>query len=114
MAPRPVGVTAISGVGQRGAPGSVLPRPFVVEVRDQYDEPLAGVSVTFTVTEGGGRVGARFGSMRARTDSAGRAEALLTLGPGVRTSRGGRVRRRAGVHDGGGARRGRVGGCRGR
>lgn len=96
MAPRPVRVTAISGGGQRAAPGSVLPRPLVVEVRDQYDEPLAGVSVTFTVTEGGGRVGGRFGSMQATTDSAGQAEALLTLGPAsgrhaVDVSVGGRV-----------------------
>ena len=63
----------------------MLEKPFVVEVRDQTDKPLAGVEVTFTVTAGGGTVQPEI----ATTDENGRAESTLTLGstPGANTVR---------------------------
>ena len=79
--PRPFRLVKISGDDQQGAPGSALAHPFTVEVRDQYDNPLPGVSVTFSVVSGGGRISGRFTVEKAITDSAGRAERTLTLGP---------------------------------
>ena len=72
----------ISGVDQEGLPGDVLEKPFVVEVRDQTDKPLAGVEVTFTVASGGGMLSAT----SATTDSNGWAESTLTLGPNAGTN----------------------------
>ncbi len=66
-----------SGGDQEGPPGSALANPFEVEVRDQSDKPLAGVQVTFSVTAGGGTLSAT----SVMTDSDGRAESILTLGP---------------------------------
>ena len=66
-----------SGGDQEGAPGAALENPFVVEVRDQTDKPLPGVQVTFSVSSGGGTLSAT----SATTDSNGRAESTLTLGP---------------------------------
>ena len=67
----------ISGNDQEGAPGAALENPFVVEVRDQTDKPLPGVQVTFSVTSGGGTLSAT----SVTTNSNGRAESTLTLGP---------------------------------
>ena len=72
----------ISGVDQAGLPGDALEKPFVVEVRDQTDTPLAGVEVPFTVTAGGGTVQPEI----ATTDENGRAESILTLGPNPGTN----------------------------
>ena len=67
----------ISGDGQQDAPGTALANPFVVEVRDQYDEPLPDVEVTFSVASGGGVLS----GTSVMTDNNGRAESTLTLGP---------------------------------
>ena len=67
----------ISGENQQGLPGAPLVNPFVVEVLDLSDNPLPGVQVTFTVSSGGGRLS----TTTATTDSDGRAENTLTLGP---------------------------------
>ena len=48
----------------------------MVEVRDQYDDPMAGVTVTFAVSESGGSLS----TATATTDANGRAESTLTLG----------------------------------
>ena len=67
----------ISGDNQHGLPNTPLPVPFVVEVRDLNDGSVRnGVSVTFTVTAGGGTLSKE----RTETDGNGRAESLLTLG----------------------------------
>ena len=79
--PRPRRLVMVSGDRQQGAGGEVLADPLVVEVRDQYDAPLPGVEVTFVVTQGDGSVGGRFTLESRTTDAAGRAEAVLTLGP---------------------------------
>ena len=73
----------ISGFDQKGLVGEALPRPIVVEVRDQSGEPLPGAEVTFSVTNGGGTLSVT----TTTTDSDGRAESTLALGldPGTNT-----------------------------
>ena len=74
---------SISGGNQEGVPGEALANPFVVEARDQYDDPMAGVTVTFALLTGGGSLS----SEMVMTDANGRAESTLTLGdePGTNT-----------------------------
>ena len=72
----PKSLKIISGDNQQGPPGRTLENPFVVEVRDQFDTPLQGVQVKFSVTNGGGTLNA----IIVATDSNGRAESRLTLG----------------------------------
>ena len=72
----------ISGNDQEGLPGAVLDKPFAVEVRDQLDKPLPGVQVTFSVTSGSGTLSAT----SVTTNSNGRAESRLTLGPNTGTN----------------------------
>ena len=79
--PRPGTLVKISGDDQQARFGTALAHSCVVEVRDQYEEPLPGVEVLFTVTEGEGILGGQFAIERVRTDTAGRAETSLTLGP---------------------------------
>ena len=74
--PEPTDLSIVSGDNQNGLTGEVLAAPFVVEVRDQYDNPMADVTVTFAVSEGGGSLSAA----TATTDANGRAESTLTLG----------------------------------
>ena len=71
-----------SGVDQEGLPGEALEKPFVVEVRDEFDKPLPGAQVTFTVTSGGGTLS----ETSVTTNSIGRAETILTLGPNPGTN----------------------------
>ena len=73
----------LSGDDQQGPSGTQLAEPFVVEVRDQYDNPLPDVEVTFKVTAGGGTLSPQ----STKTDADGRAESTLTLGsnPGINT-----------------------------
>ena len=78
----PTTLQIISGADQEGLPGAVLADPFVVEVRDQADKPLPGTEVTFSVSSGGGTLSAT----NATTDTNGRAESTLTLGPNPGTN----------------------------
>ena len=55
----------------------------IVEVRDNRNRLLAGISVTFTVISGGGTLSAT----SATTGGNGRAESRLTLGPEMGTNR---------------------------
>ena len=86
MGPRPHKLVKISGDGQQGISGSALANPLVVEVRDQYDNLLPDVQVTFKVTAGEGRVSEQFTIEHAMTDANGRAELTLTLGPTLGTN----------------------------
>ena len=79
--PRPSALEIISGDGQQGAQGTVLTQPLVVEVRDQYGNPLQNAAVTFTVASGEGRLSGRFTVEHTTTDANGRADLTLTLGP---------------------------------
>ena len=69
-------IEIVSGNNQRGAPGTVLDDPFVVEVLDEDDDVVSGVTVTFSVTAGGGSLSAT----SVTTNSRGRAQTTLTLG----------------------------------
>ena len=79
----PTVVSIISGDNQTGLTGEALADPFVVEVRDGSNTPLADVTVTFTVLTGGGTLSATTGT----TGANGQAESTLTLGsdPGTNT-----------------------------
>ena len=81
--PMPTTLAAISGDNQNGLTGEALLNPFVVEVRDQYDNPLGGVPVTFALSAGDGSLSTTV----TTTDANGRAESTLTLGsePGTNT-----------------------------
>ena len=81
--PVPTTLSIVSGDNQSGLTGEALANPFVVEVRDQYDDPMEGVTVTFAVSAGGGTPSPEI----ITTDANGRAESTLTLGsnPGTNT-----------------------------
>jgi len=66
-----------SGNLQFGTPGSTLANPLVVRAQSETGLPISGVTVTFTVTFGGGSVSAASGV----TDSSGLASTQLKLGP---------------------------------
>ena len=78
--PRPRMLAIISGENQRGTTGAALRESLVVEVRDQYENPLPDALVTFTVTAGDGRLSNKYTVESATTDSDGRAERVLILG----------------------------------
>ena len=69
----------ISGDNQTGASFVSLSQPFVVEAQDANGFAFAGVSVTFTVTAGGGTLS----TQNAITDANGRAQTTLRLGPNL-------------------------------
>ena len=69
-------LTLISGDNQTGLAGDPLIAPFVVEVRDQYGDPIEGIAVSFAVTAGGGSLS----DTRVDTDANGIAQTTLTLG----------------------------------
>ena len=75
----PANIVSISGNHQNGNPGARLANPLVVEVTDANNDPVSGVTVTFSVTAGGGSVSPR----SATTNTSGRAQTFLTLGPGT-------------------------------
>ena len=78
-------IEIVSGNNQRGDTGTQLDNPFVVEVLDEDDDPVSGVTVTFSVTAGGGSLS----DTSVDTNSRGRAQTFLTLGdsPGRNTVR---------------------------
>ena len=79
----PTMLSSVSGDNQTGLISETLMNPFVVEVRDQYDDPMAGVAVTFALLVGVGSLNPEVGT----TDANGRAESTLTFGsdPGTYT-----------------------------
>ena len=83
LQPQPQSLTRVPGRQPQGAAGTALAEPFVVLVLDQYGDPLAGATVTFAVTAGGGTLSVT----TATTDADGRAATTLTLGrqPGTNT-----------------------------
>ena len=86
LRPRPGRLLMVSGDDQQGTSGEPLAGPFVVEVRDQYGNPLPGEQVIFAVTEGDGQLAGRFTLERITSDANGRAETILTLGPAEGTN----------------------------
>jgi PKD repeat protein len=74
-------IRVVSGDGQRGPVGEPLGAPVVVEVTSGDDEPVAGVTVRFTLTSAG--VGGEITPDTVRTDADGRAQAYVLLGDKV-------------------------------
>ncbi len=83
--PRPQNLVKISGDNQQDTPDAELAMPLVVEVRDQYGNPLQHARVTFAVTAGEGKLSGRFTVENTTTDANGRAQSTLTPGPGTNT-----------------------------
>lgn len=75
-APVPSSLTVVSGSGQSGVVGTLLSAALVVEVRDDSGQPMAGFTVSWGVTAGGGSVG----SASSTTGPDGRASTTWTLG----------------------------------
>ncbi len=84
--PQPQTLQIISGNNQQSPTGSALAKAFVVEVRDQNGNPLQGVKVRFSVTEGNGKLSGKFTVQNTTTDATGRAQLTLTLGPDAGTN----------------------------
>ena len=74
--PIPTTLEYVSGDNQSGLTGETLMQPFVVEVHDQYDDPMEGVTVTFVVNIGGGSLS----DTSVDSDVNGLARSILTLG----------------------------------
>ncbi len=72
----PARLDPVTGGGQRGVVGSVLPEPLVVRVVDRSGAPVPDVPIVFQVLSGGGGV---LGDRETGPD--GRAQATWTLGP---------------------------------
>ena len=70
------GLAGVSGDAQTGRAGTELPEPLVVEVTDEFGNPIQGVTITWA-PEGGGGVS----ETSTVTDAAGRASVIRTLGP---------------------------------
>ena len=80
-APRIAVLLGVSGSGQSGPVGSLLPQPFIVRVEDQAGTPVEGFTVFWDVTAGDGDVT----EDQTATDAQGLALTSLVLGstPGV-------------------------------
>lgn len=71
-----------NGNNQEGMVTQALPWPFVVVVVDEGNNRLEGIPVTFRVLEGGGSFAGQ-PDVTIDSDTDGRAQATLTLGPAV-------------------------------
>ena len=80
--PIPTTLEYVSGNNQSGLTGETLMQPFVVEVYDQYDDPMEGVTVTFVVNIGGGSLS----DTSVDSDVNGLARSILTLGNALVTN----------------------------
>ena len=75
----PQRIRIVTGNDQQGLPGATLENPFVVEILDGNGVAFEGVPIAFTVTSGDGTLGVA----TVTTDSNGRAQSTLTLGPNL-------------------------------
>ncbi|MBA2322161.1 MAG: Ig-like domain-containing protein [Deltaproteobacteria bacterium] len=78
----PTQLLLVSGTNQTAKVGTALSNPFVVQLKDNNGNPVAGFAITFTVTGGGGTVSAT----SVTTNAMGLAQATLTLGTTVGTN----------------------------
>lgn len=74
-------VSIIDGNNQRGAVNQPLPQPLVVAVTDNGANLVAGARVRFDISEGGGTFFGGSTRIETTTDSDGRADAQVVLGP---------------------------------
>lgn len=72
----PATIALVSGGGQSAPASTALSAPIVVEVRDQFEFVVPGVTVTFAVIAGGGTLT----TTSVASDAAGRASTSWTLG----------------------------------
>ena len=72
----------ISGDNQKGAAFAPLSQPFIVEAQEENGSAIAGISVKFAITAGGGTLSTTI----TKTDPNGRAQSTLTLGPNLGTN----------------------------
>jgi hypothetical protein len=77
QSPTPASITMISGDGQSGTVATELPLALTVHVADAGTRPVAGVTVNWAVTAGGGTLT----PATSTTDAAGNASTRWTLGP---------------------------------
>ncbi len=70
-------IAVASGSVQNGTVGTALPTPIGVRVTDAGGDPVAGVAVTFAVTDGGGAVAA---AAPVTTNTQGEASTTWTIG----------------------------------
>lgn len=80
-APQPAQLQAVSGTPQTGITEDPLAQALVVQVNDQNGRAMQGVSVAWTVDEGGGTLSAG----ATTTDAGGRAQVQWTLGAAAGT-----------------------------
>ena len=73
----PSAIKIVSGDGQSGRIGSLLPNPLVVEVTDGAGNVAPGIEVNWSVVTGGGSIA----PATSVTDANGMASAGFTLGP---------------------------------
>ena len=79
----PALMAGIAGNGQTGLENQVLPMPLVVVLTDAYNNPVAGVPVSWLVTSGRGTVS----GSTVPTGSDGRAQVTWRLGSSSRQQR---------------------------
>ncbi len=77
----------ISGDSQSGTAGEQLEIPLVVEVRDEFGNPVPNASMSFAVQSGGGSVS----PAQVASDASGRASTRFTLGTNASLSQSVRV-----------------------
>jgi Leishmanolysin/Bacterial Ig-like domain (group 2)/Bacterial Ig-like domain (group 1) len=77
----PTQLSKVSGDNQNAAAGEVVVNPLVVEVGDALGNPVAGATVVFAVSQGGGSVT----PTSVTTSADGIASTTLTMGPTVGT-----------------------------
>lgn len=75
----PVSMVATSQTSQTGAGGQPLPLPFEVQLTDKFGNKAFGYDVTFTVTQGNGKLSNGLNSEVVETDGDGKARTILTL-----------------------------------
>jgi hypothetical protein len=68
------GLAGVSGDGQSGPAGTVLPAPLVVKVTDAFGNPIEGVAITWTPDDGS------VSEASTTTDREGRTSIIRTLG----------------------------------
>ena len=68
-------ISVISGNNQSGTAGTQLTNPLVTGVKDQYGNPVSGVTVTYD----DGRAGGTFSTTTPQTNNQGRASVTYTL-----------------------------------
>lgn len=79
-AAHPAEIIKISGDNQSGSVETPLQNPFVVELRDEFDNRVPDFDVEFSISSQPENAGAALSSTTARTDSDGQASSILTMG----------------------------------